>query len=242
MCGFAGLVNLSGLAGDRPGRQRLLEDMLSRIAHRGPDDETFFDDGILALGFRRLSIVDVEGGRQPLQDDSNKTIAVVNGEIYNHQELRGRFSKTYHFRSHSDSEVLLPLYHRHGLSFLDDVNGIYATALWDTSARRLILARDRLGVKPLYFAMIGDTLLFASELKALLAHPDCPREPDWQQVQDAHALHLPVAPSFVRDIHHLPAAHMLILEQGRPPRAQRYWSIHEQFADPVAPARHTADH
>ena len=180
MCGFAGFIKLSGLQGSKTDRHPILHDMLSSIAHRGPDAEAFSDDGILALGFRRLSIVDVAGGDQPFWNEDKSVLAVVNGEIYNHKELKTRLGSSYRFRSLSDSEVILHLYSERGLDMLDDVNGIFALAIWDRPKRRLVLARDRLGVKPLYYAIVQDTLLFGSEIKALLAHPACPRELNWQ--------------------------------------------------------------
>ena len=129
MCGFAGFINFSGLPGLPADRHSVLDGMLSRIAHRGPDDETFHDDGVLALGFRRLSIVDVEGGQQPFWNEDRSVLAVVNGEIYNHQELRSQLKRSHYFGSRSDSEVILHLYEDRGIGMLDDVNGIYATAI-----------------------------------------------------------------------------------------------------------------
>ena len=241
MCGFAGFINLAGLAGKEDERRKTLGDMLDRIAHRGPDDETFYDDGILALGFRRLSIVDVEGGRQPFVDKKSGVVAAVNGEIYNHLQLRSRFEQNFEFCSRSDSEVLLPLYRDDGLGMLDAVNGIFAAVIWDRRRRRLVLARDRLGVKPLYYAKAGDLLLFGSELKALLGHPYCPRTPDWLQIRNAHALHVPEVPSFLEGVHHVPAAHMLMFD-GTTPALKRYWAVDEYFAEPGAPPGRPASH
>lgn len=230
MCGFAGVLNLSGLQGSRETRAPVLSRMAASLAHRGPDDERFYDDGVLALCFRRLSIVDVQGGQQPLWNEDRSILAVVNGEIYNHQDLRARLAGRHHFGTLSDSEVLLHLYEEHGLDFLRDVNGIFAVAIWDTGKRRLLLARDRLGVKPLYYTFANGNLLFASELKAMLAHPQCPREMDWQQVQPRPWHGRPVTPSYVRDVHHLPGG--FILESGGKGslRPHRYWSVDEHFS------------
>lgn len=230
MCGFVGMINFSGLPGSTSQRHQVLDGMLSRVAHRGPDEESFHDDGILALGFRRLSIIDVKGGQQPFWNENKQILGVVNGEIYNHQELRAQLETSHSFGSHSDSEVLLHLYEDHGIDMLDKVNGMFASVIWDTQNRRLVLARDRLGIKPLYYTVVGDTLLFASELKALLAHPDCPRELDWQAVKQGKAVHRPITPSYVVGVYHLPAGHMLVFEPGKQARPFPYWSLQDHFA------------
>ncbi len=242
MCGITGFINLSGLPGLPMDRRRVLDDMLSRIAHRGPDDAVLHDDGILALGFCRLSIVDVEGGQQPFWNDDRSVLAVVNGEIYNHLDLRARLQKSYSFGSRSDSEVIIPLYEACGSNMFDDVNGIFAVAIWDAAQRRLVLARDRLGVKPLYYALTGDTLLFASELKALLAHPGCPRELNWRQIQLGTTIHQPVTPTFIKGVHQLPAGHMLIFEAGKAVRSFPYWSINDHFPNPGEAPQHALGH
>lgn len=238
MCGFVGFVNFSGLAGTVAQRHRILDNMLTRVAHRGPDEESFFDDGIMALGFRRLSIIDLEGGQQPIWNENKQILGMVNGEIYNHLELRAQLEKSHRFGSNSDSEVLIHLYEDDGIDMLGKVNGMFAAAIWDAPDRRLVLARDRLGIKPLYYAVSGDTLLFGSELKALLAHPDCPRELDWQSVKQGKAVHQPVTPSYVVGVHHLPAGHMMIFEPDRQSRPFPYWSIHGHFANPEARPQH----
>jgi asparagine synthase (glutamine-hydrolysing) len=141
MCGFVGFVNFSGLPGTATQRHRTLDNMLTRVAHRGPDEESFHDDGIMALGFRRLSIIDVEGGQQPFWNESKQVLGVVNGEIYNHRELRAQMGKSHSFGSNSDSEVLLHLYEDDGIDMLDKVNGMFATAIWDAPNRRLVRTR-----------------------------------------------------------------------------------------------------
>lgn len=242
MCGFAGFVNFSGLPGTAAQRHRTLDNMLTRVAHRGPDEESFYDDGIIALGFRRLSIIDVEGGQQPFWNESKQILGVVNGEIYNHQELRAQLGKSHRFGSNSDSEVLLHLYEDDDIDMLDKVNGMFAAAIWDAPNRRLVLARDRLGIKPLYYAFTGDTLLFGSELKALLAHPDCPRNLDWQVIKRGNAVHQPITPSYVVGVHHLPAGHMMVFEPDKQCRSFPYWSIHEHFANPDEQPQHSPRH
>jgi asparagine synthase (glutamine-hydrolysing) len=149
------------------------------LAARGPDDEVALQRPDFRLVFRRLSIVDVPGGRQPFHSADGRFIAVVNGEIYNHRELARQYLSGVSFATGSDCEVVLHLFRAMGAAFLSRLNGIYAIAIWDCVERRLLLARDRLGVKPLYYAVIGDGLVFASELCALLAHPRAPRSIDW---------------------------------------------------------------
>ncbi len=144
--------------------------MLSAIAHRGPDDEAVEHDATAALGFRRLAIIDLHGGRQPLTTADGAVWLVCNGEIYNHGELRTRLEADgYHFQTHSDCEVILALYERYGDRLLDHVRGMFAFALWDSRKRRLLAARDHLGQKPFYFAQTSRGFAFASEIKGLLA-------------------------------------------------------------------------
>src|SRR5262245_30864974 len=177
MCGFAGFVSFDPRHQRAAAERRaILHAMGGQLARRGPDDETLFDDGILAFVFRRLSIVDVAGGRQPIWNEDRSVFVSVNGEIYNHAELRGTLREAHAFSTRSDSEIALHLHEERGPEFLALLNGMFALVLWDTRARRLLLARDRVGIKPLYYARTRDGLLFGSELKSLLAHPDCPTE------------------------------------------------------------------
>ena len=147
-----------------------LDRMTDMMTHRGPNDRgTFLDDGI-ALGVRRLSIVDVDGGHQPVSSEDDRIWAIQNGELYNHGDLRGVLASEGHvLRSHCDTEIIPHLYERYGVEFAEQLRGKFAIAVWDGARRRALLARDRLGVKPLYYAVVEDVLLFASELKSLLA-------------------------------------------------------------------------
>nr|MDQ6914666.1 asparagine synthase (glutamine-hydrolyzing) [Actinomycetota bacterium] len=174
MCGIAGIHAPGGDADPQ-----LVAAMVRRLVHRGPDGDGFFDAPGIALGMRRLAIVDPEHGHQPLRDESGAVVAVFNGEIYNHAELRaGLEARGHRLRSGSDGEVIPHLYEEHGPGFVERLNGIFAIALWDGRTRTLHLARDRFGVKPLYYARMGGRLAFASEVKALLADPAIPREVD----------------------------------------------------------------
>jgi asparagine synthase (glutamine-hydrolysing) len=209
-----------------------------RIAHRGPDDEQSFDDGFLSLLYRRLSIVDVAGGAQPIWNEARTLCVVVNGEIYNHLALRDTLREAHEFQSRSDSEIVVHLFEELGVDAFDRLEGMFALAIWDVTRRRLVLARDRFGIKPLYYHHRNGQLLFASELKALLVHPDCPRELDWESLWwfDFVEFGLPAAPTYVKDVHYLPGGCYLSLGEGHEPAVRSYWSLADHFGDDEAPA------
>ncbi|HEX2022058.1 MAG TPA: asparagine synthase (glutamine-hydrolyzing) [Candidatus Thermoplasmatota archaeon] len=174
MCGISGVVGLG-----RPGEEETVAAMTATLAHRGPNDDGFHAASGVALGMRRLSIIDVEGGRQPALNEDGSVVVMMNGEIYNYVELRSELAERGHrFRTQSDTEVVAHLYEEHGPRFLERLVGMFAIALWDAGARRLLLARDRLGEKPLYYTGDARRLAFASELKALLADETTPRALD----------------------------------------------------------------
>ena len=170
MCGIAGIVNLDG----EPVSPPVLREMTKAIEHRGPDGEGHWIEGNVGLGHRRLSIIDLsEAGKQPMQTSDGRWLISYNGEIYNYRELRADLSaKGYIFRSRTDTEVLLHVLAEWGARGLDRLNGMFAFALWDRKERRLMLARDRYGIKPLYYASAGANFLFASEAKSFLKHPE----------------------------------------------------------------------
>lgn len=178
MCGLAGIaaigVNLP------PDAAPLLRRMGRAVAHRGPDGEREFLDGPVGLLFRRLALVGPADGDQPLFSADESVVLIANGEVYNHHELEAGLGPGVPLRTKSDCEVLAHLYARDGLRFLDRVNGMFAIVLWDRLRNRLVFARDRFGIKPLYYARTGDGIVFGSEIKALFQHPRCPRELDWQ--------------------------------------------------------------
>lgn len=181
MCGIAGIIHLDQQPFEGEYHQALLTRMADAIWHRGPDDRALFTWENVGIAFNRLSIVDLEGGRQPFQTPNGRVVAAVNGEIYNHQELR-RSLRSVPFRSRSDCEVIPFLYEERERAMFDDINGMFAMVLLDRWERRLWLARDRLGIKPMFYCRSEDqrAFLFASEIKGLLAHPAAPRQFDWQ--------------------------------------------------------------
>ncbi|GIH10809.1 asparagine synthetase [glutamine-hydrolyzing] 2 [Rhizocola hellebori] len=180
MCGIGGVAAVDGTALPEQIDQTL-HDMARALAHRGPDAERLLRDGPVALVFQRLSLVDPVGGGQPLSTQDETLFLIANGEVYNHRELEARLPAGTRLKTGSDCEVLLHLYRRDGLRFLDAVQGMYALVLWDKARGKLILARDRFGIKPLYYTRIGGRLAFASEIKALFEVPGCPRRVDWQR-------------------------------------------------------------
>src|SRR5919108_188534 len=167
MCGIAGLASATGAAD--PERLRA---MSATLVHRGPDADGQLLDGPVAIASRRLSIIDLQTGDQPIANEDGTVHVVHNGELYNYRELRARLEHAGHrFATHSDTEVLVHLYEEHGDAFAERLRGMFAFAIWDSRRRRLLLARDRLGIKPLYYAERAGTFVFGSEIKALLAHP-----------------------------------------------------------------------
>jgi asparagine synthase (glutamine-hydrolysing) len=224
MCGLAGMFDG---AGERPMDRGLLARMTEAIAHRGPDGAGLFDEPGIALGHRRLSIIDLEGGAQPMTDPSTGVTVAFNGEIYNFRELMARLAGLGHtFRTHCDTEVILHAWNRWGPDCLQQFDGMFAFALWDPRDRSLFLARDRMGKKPLYYALLPDGLcLFGSELKALTVHSALPRDIDRQAVEDYFAYgYVPDPRSIYRAVRKLPAAHSMLWRRGDDPRLTAYWS------------------
>src|SRR6266571_8890849 len=176
MCGIAGLYNLAG----EPISSTRIEGMCDLIRHRGPDDSGLWAEGGIGLGHRRLSIIDLSSrARNPMPNEDQTAWMVFNGEIYNYRDLRKDLTaKGHSFRSDTDSEVIIHLYEEMGPACLAQLNGMFAFAIWDCTRRRLLLARDRFGVKPLYYTLLGHTFAFASEVKAFLALPEFSARPD----------------------------------------------------------------
>ncbi len=228
VCGFAGFVSFQRAPFDAVERQRILQAMGDALVHRGPDDAQYFDDGTLSLVYRRLSIIDVEGGRQPFVNEAGDQLLVANGEIYNHQELRAALIGRHSFHSRSDCEPLLHGFEQWGLGVLERTRGMFALAHWDMKARVLTLARDRLGIKPLYVCRLPDGMLFGSELKALLAHPACPRDLAWSDV-DRKPVGQPYAATYVRGVALLAGGEYLRVSERGAQAPQAYWSLRDHL-------------
>ena len=223
MCGIAGIFTKSGISQER---QACLKRMGDVMVHRGPDGEGYHVEESIGLVHRRLSIIDVEGGRQPLCNEDGTIWTVFNGEIYNYIELRDQLIQKGHiFKTSSDTEVIVHLYEERGESFVEYLRGMFAIALWDSAKKRLILIRDRLGKKPLYYASCKDSFVFASEIKALLQHPDVPKEIDQEAIVDYFSLlYIPAPKSIFRAIRKLRPAHMLVVDEGGC-REKSYWDL-----------------
>ena len=223
MCGICGIA---WTPDRRPPESDVLERMMGVLVHRGPDDRgAWVDDGI-AMGFRRLSIIDLAGGHQPMSNEDGSVWIVFNGEIYNFQALRHRLEGNRHvFQTSSDTEVVLHLYEDEGPACVERLRGMFAFAIWDRREHRLVLARDRLGVKPLVYRLEPDRLVFASELKALLQVPGMPRELDPTALDHYLALqYVPHPWTIFRGVQKLPPAHYAVWQDGEF-RLHRYWEL-----------------
>jgi asparagine synthase (glutamine-hydrolysing) len=223
MCGIAGFCRFSP---NGPESESLLHRMNRALAHRGPDAEGIYRRDGIGLAHRRLSVIDREGGAQPFVSDDGMTAIVLNGEIYNHVELRKELLREGHrFRSRSDTEVVLKLYEATGAGFVQRLRGMFAFAIWDHRERRLWLARDPLGVKPLYYYWNGDLFVFGSELKALREHPEVPRAVDERAIDDFFTFgYVPSPRTVYRGVNKLEAGHSLIVSrQGV--EHNRYWDL-----------------
>jgi asparagine synthase (glutamine-hydrolysing) len=221
MCGIAGLATGDGL---RPDDRAMVDRMLRSLAHRGPDDQNQEGDDRAMLGSRRLAIIDLEGGRQPQRDESGLILATQNGEIYNYIELKADLERRGHrFQTVSDTETIVHLYEEYGASFVDHLRGMFAIAIWDGRTGRLVLARDRLGKKPLYWRLAGGRLTYGSELKAILEDPSVERVVD-RDALDLYFQHqyIPSPWTILRGVAKLPPASILIWDGGQP-TIERYW-------------------
>ncbi len=222
MCGIIGIYNLN----HQPVENTLLRRMCNIISHRGPDDEGFYQNGPIGLGIRRLAIIDVAGGQQPISNEDGSIWIVFNGEIYNYLELRASLEqKGHHFKTQSDTETIVHLYEEQGIDCVCELRGMFAFALWDAKAQRLLLARDRLGIKPLFYAYNGQKLLFASEMKAILQDQNLDRQVDLSALKAYLAyLYVPAPKTILQGVNKLPPAHILVCENGQTTR-QRYWQL-----------------
>ena len=218
MCGFAGFVDRN------ENKQAILKAMLQTIVHRGPDSEGTYIDEDAALGFRRLSIIDLADGSQPLYNEDRSLVLLFNGEIYNYQGLREELIADGHvFTTHTDSEVLIHGYEKYGEQLLDKLRGMFAFCIWDVKKKKLFIARDFFGIKPMYYAKMGDTFLFGSETKAFLEHPGFHKELNEEMLEHYLSFQfVPGSSTFFKDVYALPPAHFLTYENGKV-EVKRYW-------------------
>ncbi len=233
MCGICGIINLTL---EPVAHRERIDRMSARLEHRGPDSHGKFEAPHLALAIRRLSIIDLQTGDQPLSSEAGDVTLVFNGEIYNYQELRQELVRRGHrFKTKSDGEVIVHLYEDQGPDFVQALNGMFAIALWDDRAKRLVLARDRAGEKPLYYWHRDHTLVFASEIKALFEYPGIGRSLDPDAVAQYFFYgYFPAPRSIYAEIKKLPAAHRLVAERGQI-TIQPFWRLQDHLRPPGRP-------
>lgn len=234
MCGIAGIFNLRAEAVSQP----LLKKMNDRQYHRGPDDEGYFVDGAIGLAHRRLSIIDIAGGHQPMLNQQESVVVVFNGEIYNFQAITDELkAKGYVFQHHGDTETIIHAWSEWGPECVHRFRGMFAFAIWDRQQQRLFLARDRLGIKPLHYAVLANgDLVFGSELKVLAEHPAFRREISPEAVEDFLALgYVPDPKTIFKQVYKLEAGHAVSIEVGQPAdriQPYQYWDLPWQ-AEPL---------
>lgn len=222
MCGICGVFDLSGQLVDA----ELIRRMMGVIRHRGPDEEGMFVENNIGLGIRRLSIIDLEGGKQPLGNEDHRIQVVFNGEIYNFVELTKELKALGHrFQTRSDTEVIAHAYEQWGAKCVERFNGMFAFALWDSGKQSLFLARDHLGIKPLYYAQLGRRLVFASEIKAILQDPAYDRAVDHEALGQLFTFrYVPSPLTLFKGIQKLPAGHFMVTSQSGS-RIERFWKV-----------------
>lgn len=223
MCGICGVVYADR---DRPIDPGLIEIMTATITHRGPDQQGIYRQNNVGLGSRRLSIIDLDGGQQPIHNEDKSIWVAFNGELYNYRELTHSLKRRGHkFYTATDTEVLVHAYEEFGDEFLEYLNGMYAFALWDDKQQRLMIARDRMGIKPLYYTRHDNALIFGSELKTLLAYPGVSRSVDLVALNEYLSFeYIPTPRSIFQNIHKLPPGHALSYREGKLDLWQ-YWDI-----------------
>ena len=226
MCGFAGFWNVGSGA---PASSAIITAMVRTLAHRGPDTDGYLVDGSLALGMQRLRVIDPEGGQQPMPNEDASVHVVFNGEIYNHRELQADLERRGHrFRSRSDTEAIVHAYEEWGVECVTRFNGMFGFAVWDARRQRLLLARDRLGIKPLYVWQGAEGVVFGSELKAIVTAPWVDVAWNLEAVDDFMTYeYVPTPHSIVRGVRKMAAGSTLVIERGRPGAAseRRFWRM-----------------
>ena len=221
MCGFVGYIG----GGETQTMAPVLHAMADRIRHRGPDDADYYMDGDIALGFRRLSIIDLEGGRQPILNEDKSKVLMFNGEIYNYQSIREELLKAGHvFTTKTDSEVLLHGFEEYGTDLLNKLRGMFAFIIWDKNTKTLFGARDFFGIKPFYYAEMQGTLLFGSEIKSFVEHPHFKKELNERALESYLSFqYSPGNETFFKGVYKLPPAHYFFYKDGKM-KTTRYWS------------------
>lgn len=220
MCGFAGYIHTE----KEMNHAEIIKDMCDRIAHRGPDDADYYVDDGISLGFRRLSIIDLDGGRQPIYNEDKNLVLLFNGEIYNYQELREELINSGHkFYTNTDSETLVHGYEEWGTGLPKKLRGMYAFVIWNRKEKELFGCRDNFGIKPFYFAQMGDSFMFGSEIKSFLAHPDFKKELNERQLENYLSFqYSPGEETFFKNVYKLTPAHYFIYKNGEMKKV-RYW-------------------
>src|SRR3954467_7989618 len=238
MCGIAGIVATDHLDHEALARVTRMRDV---ITHRGPDEAGLHVDGAAALAHRRLSIVDLSTGQQPLSNEDGTVWVIFNGEIYNHRELRAELAAHGHrYRTKSDTETIVHAYEEWGDDCVHRFRGMFAFAIWDAPKRRLLLVRDRLGIKPLYWARVGQTLLFASEIKALLASGLIEPRPNEAALPEVLSTrYVAGADTLFRNVYKLLPGHQLVFEHGQV-RISQYWDVPVDEPKRAAPGNNPA--
>ena len=222
MCGITGIFYKDGQGID----SSILKKMTQSLIHRGPDEEGFYIEGNIGFGHRRLSIIDLSTGQQPLCNEDGNIWITFNGEIYNYMALKKELENKGHvFKTNSDTETIVHAYEEWGVNCLKKFRGMFAFALWDKNKKQLVIARDRVGKKPLYYFMDNNRFVFASEIKAILDHPNIPKEIDLTALSDyLSLLYVPSPKSIFKSIKKLPAAHYAIITQDSF-MLDSYWDI-----------------
>ena len=229
MCGVSGFIGRTSADKDR---EAILKKMMDKIAHRGPDQEGMYVNDKVALGFRRLSIIDLDHGMQPMFNETGDVVIVFNGEIYNHLELReDLIAKGHVFANNADTESLIHGYEEYGVDLLSKVRGMFAFVIYDMKKDLVFAARDFFGIKPFYYANLDGNLIFSSEIKSILAYPDIKREVNEEALEQYLSFQYSVLPeTFFKGIYKLPAGHYMLMQDGKT-------EIHQYYDPLMQPAK-----
>ncbi|MFH1283214.1 MAG: asparagine synthase (glutamine-hydrolyzing) [bacterium] len=222
MCGICGIFSPNNVIVE----ENIIRSMMGILRHRGPDGEGIFIDQGIAFGHRRLSVIDLDTGNQPMSNEDNSIWVVYNGEIYNFLELRKWLEKKHKFKTKSDTEVLLHLYEEFGVEFVKKLRGMFAFALWDRRKKVIMLARDRLGKKPLYYSIKNGSLIFASEIKSVTEYPGIDRDIDFESIDDYLSYqYIPGPKTVYKSIKSVRPAHFVLYDMKGKMKSERYWSL-----------------